>query len=185
MEQASHMQVVDIALSAFYCSENLTTWPQITAREKSFSYVPRKKRTLVQVNIVCVCVCTHTHMCMLHHVQLFANSWTNIIPFIWGCGHSESMFCVLSCSVMSDSLRSHGLQPPGSSVHGIFQVRILEWVTTSYSRGSFLNRVQIHISCIGKWILYHPRHLGRPNETEIKLSATPPPFLGLPRWCQC
>ncbi|CAM9505352.1 unnamed protein product [Rangifer tarandus platyrhynchus] len=26
--------------------------------------------------------------------------------------------------------------PPGSSVHGIFQVRILEWVAISYSRGS-------------------------------------------------
>ena len=27
--------------------------------------------------------------------------------------------------------------PPGSSVHGIFQARILEWVATSYSRGPF------------------------------------------------
>ena len=26
--------------------------------------------------------------------------------------------------------------PPGSSVHGIFQARILEWGATSYSRGS-------------------------------------------------
>ena len=26
--------------------------------------------------------------------------------------------------------------PPGSSVHGILQVRILEWVATSFSRGS-------------------------------------------------
>ena len=28
-------------------------------------------------------------------------------------------------------------KPPGSSVHGILQARILEWVATSYSRGSF------------------------------------------------
>ena len=26
--------------------------------------------------------------------------------------------------------------PPGSSVHGIFQVRILEWAAVSFSRGS-------------------------------------------------
>ena len=26
--------------------------------------------------------------------------------------------------------------PPGSSVHGIFQARILEWVAISFSRGS-------------------------------------------------
>ena len=30
---------------------------------------------------------------------------------------------------MSDSLRPHGLySPPGSSVHGIFQAKILEWI---------------------------------------------------------
>ena len=28
--------------------------------------------------------------------------------------------------------------PPGSSVHGILQARILEWVATSFSRGIFL-----------------------------------------------
>ena len=26
--------------------------------------------------------------------------------------------------------------PPGSSVHGIFQARILEWIAISFSRGS-------------------------------------------------
>ena len=32
-----------------------------------------------------------------------------------------------SCSVVSDSSRPHGLQLSGSSVHGIFQARVLEW----------------------------------------------------------
>ena len=32
-----------------------------------------------------------------------------------------------SRSVTSDSLRPHGLHPPGSSIHGIFQARVLEW----------------------------------------------------------
>ena len=41
---------------------------------------------------------------------------------------------VLSRSVMSDSLRPQDSSPPGSSVHGIFQARILEWVTTPFSR---------------------------------------------------
>ena len=30
-----------------------------------------------------------------------------------------------ACSVMSDSMWPHGLKPPGSSVHGLFQTRIL------------------------------------------------------------
>ena len=41
--------------------------------------------------------------------------------------------------------------PPGSSVHGIFQARILEWVTVPSSRGSSQFRNQTHssgISCI-------------------------------------
>ena len=41
---------------------------------------------------------------------------------------------------------------PGSSVHGILQARILEWVAISFSRGSSQPRDQNHISyvsCIG------------------------------------
>ena len=38
--------------------------------------------------------------------------------------------------------------PPGSSVHGIFQARGLEWVAISFSRGSFQPRDQTQVSCI-------------------------------------
>ena len=47
---------------------------------------------------------------------------------------------------------------PGSSVHGILQARILEWVAISSSRGSSRPKDQTHvscISCIGGRILYH------------------------------
>ena len=37
--------------------------------------------------------------------------------------------------------------PPGSSVHGIFQARILEWVAIPFSRGSSQARDQTHVSC--------------------------------------
>ena len=36
---------------------------------------------------------------------------------------------------MSDSCDPMDCSPPGSSVHGILQVRILEWVAISFSRG--------------------------------------------------
>ena len=35
---------------------------------------------------------------------------------------------------------------PGSSVHGMLQARILEWVAISSSRGSSLPRDQTHVS---------------------------------------
>ena len=37
---------------------------------------------------------------------------------------------------MSNSLRPHGYSPQGSSMHGIFQARILKWVAISSSRRS-------------------------------------------------
>ena len=48
--------------------------------------------------------------------------------------------------------------PPCSSVHGILQARILEWVAISYSRGSSQLRDQAQVSCtscIGRQILYY------------------------------
>ena len=38
--------------------------------------------------------------------------------------------------------------PPGSSVHGILQARILEWAANPLSRGSSLPRDRIQVSCI-------------------------------------
>ena len=45
--------------------------------------------------------------------------------------------------------------PPGSSVHGISQSSILEWVAISFSKRSSQLTDQTHISCIGRQILYH------------------------------
>ena len=45
--------------------------------------------------------------------------------------------------------------PPGSSVHGISQARILEWVAFSFSRESSWLKDQTHASCIGRQVLYH------------------------------
>ena len=47
---------------------------------------------------------------------------------------SEVYTC--ACLVVSNSLRPHGLWPPDSSVRGILQARIQEWVAISTSRGS-------------------------------------------------
>ena len=49
---------------------------------------------------------------------------------------------------MSDSCDPTGCSLPGSSVHGIFQARILECVAMSFSRGSSRHRDQTCISCI-------------------------------------
>ena len=57
-----------------------------------------------------------------------------------------------SCPKICDRM-DHSL--PGSSVYGILQARILEWVVTSCSRGSSQPRDGTHVSCIGRQILCH------------------------------
>ena len=94
------------------------------------------------------------------------SSW----PRDWGCTAADSLlseppgkptqmlpvctcarFCPTLCSSMDRSL-------PGSSVNGIFQARILEWVAIRSSRGSSWPRDQTHTSCVscnGRQLLYH------------------------------
>ena len=58
--------------------------------------------------------------------------------------------------------------PPGSSVYGTPQARILKWVAISFSRGSFQPRDQ---TCIGRWILYHWATRGDPPLKESYLRS--------------
>ena len=68
-----------------------------------------------------------------------------------------------------------GCSPPGSFVHGILQARVLEWVAISSSRGSSWPRDWTRvsfISCIGRQILHHLSHLGRPLNAPITSSLS-------------
>ena len=58
--------------------------------------------------------------------------------------------------------------PPISSIHGIPQARILEWVATSFSRASSQPKYQTHIAYIGRQILYHLSHQG--GQVELLLA---------------
>ena len=79
-------------------------------------------------HIECVCVCMH----------------------VWARVHIHTHLCLTLCNPMNCS-------PLDSSVYGIFQARIREWIAISYSRGSSQSRFQTSISCIpctGRQILY-------------------------------
>ena len=74
--------------------------------------------------------------------------------FYFGKGNTVYVYGIYvkrseSHEVVSNSLWSHGLYSlPGSSVHGILQVKILEWVAISFSRGFSWPRDQTWVSCI-------------------------------------
>ena len=62
------------------------------------------------------------------------------------CLESESESEVAqSCPTLCDPV---DCSPPGSSVHGILQARILEWVAISFSRGSSRPRDRTQVSHI-------------------------------------
>ena len=74
---------------------------------------------------------------------------SNPHPYTWASQPVSIQLCLTLCDPMDWS--SPGQIP---LFHGILQARILEWVTISYSRGSYWPRDQTHISCTGRWILY-------------------------------
>ena len=80
-----------------------------------------------------------------------------------------------SCPTLSDPV---DYSPPGSSVHGILQARILEWTAMPSSRGSSQPRNQTHIFCVsciaGGFFIAEP--LGKPGIPCIP-TLTNPSFL--------
>ena len=63
-------------------------------------------------------------------------------------GNDDFIFQVLvsqSCPTLCDPMDCY---PPGSSVNGILQVRVLEWVAMPFSRGSSWNKEWTHVSSI-------------------------------------
>ena len=90
---------------------------------------------------ICVCVCVHAHT-----LKLLQTCLTRY----------DSMDCSL----------------PASSVHGISPARTLEWVAMTFSRVSSQPRDQIcvsYVSCLGRHVLYHQRHLGSPIDGYLQL----------------
>ena len=59
---------------------------------------------------------------------------------------SAAQLCLTFCSPVDCS-------PPSSSVHGIFQARILEWVAISSFRRSSHPRDQTRVSCVESEVL--------------------------------
>ena len=80
--------------------------------------------------------CFHVYMTFLLHK-------TSEVLEVRGCVHvcSVGQLYLTLCDPM-------GSNPSGSSVHGILQARVFEWVAMSSSRESSQTGDQTHVSCI-------------------------------------
>ena len=78
-----------------------------------------------------------------------------LFPHVLSQGHFDStkkelgarrtLLVSQSCPTLCEPMN---YSPRDSSVHGILQARILEWVAIFFSRGSSQTRNQTHVSCI-------------------------------------
>ena len=96
-----------------------------------------------------------------------------------------------SCPTLCDPMNC---SPPGSSIHGIFQARILEWVTISFSRRSSWPRDWTEVSrivgrCFTVWATreVNPKHLANPpgnydqSQQGVRLRLTEVKWLTITR----
>ena len=92
--------------------------------------------------------------------------FVSISLYIYEVKRSEvAQSCSTLCDPMDCSL-------PGSSLHGIFQARKLEWGAISFSRGTSQHRDPTHTSYIpstGRWVL-HQYHLESPKGCSISIT---------------
>ena len=101
--------------------------------------------------------------------------FSHLFHFLRRCAQSLQ-FCPTSCDLMDCSL-------PNSSVHGIFQARILEWVVRPSSRASSQHRDQTWVSCIAGGF-FSPEPPGEPlsgggnsfQVTEKRVGDLDPPL---------
>ena len=77
-----------------------------------------------------------------------ADGWEHPGKSTWGPQVDDLVCCCVlatqSCLTICDPM---DCSPPGSSVHGIPQARILEWVAMPFSRGSSQPRDRTRVSC--------------------------------------
>ena len=107
-----------------------TTWNLCIWNPRIPSKVVPKTSGWTQESTACVSVCHGLNVC---------------VPSKFMCVRAKLLQLCLSLRNLMDC------SPPDSSVHGILQARILEWVAISSFRGSSQPRDQTRISCLLYW----------------------------------
>ena len=99
-------------------------------------------------------------------VQILTHLVLTTVPVAGVRARSVTKLCPTPCNPLDCS-------PPGSSVHGISQARILEWVTVPFSRGSFRLRGLNHASPALAGGFFTDEPPGKPRYTSSFLQVEP------------
>ena len=105
-----------------------------------------------------------THLSLFLHIEWthrkpsFFSIWSwkklHILKFKLFQFEKVKVLVILRDSLYPTLCNTMDCIPPGSTVRGILQTRILGWVAIPFSRGSSHPRGRTCIPCIGRWILY-------------------------------
>ena len=93
-------------------------------------------------------------------LKLAMGTWAEatVGKFSFYQNHIPSWFhyknCCLVARLCLTLLCPMDYSPQGSTIHGILQARILEWIAISFSRGSCQPRDQTCVSYVERWILF-------------------------------
>ena len=109
------------------------------------SFVAVQYSTVYMHHIFLIHSSVNGHSCCLHVLAL-------VTPAAMNTGEDddddETMLVTQLCPTLCNPMHC---SPPGLSVHGISQARILEWVVIPFFRGSSQLRDQTCVSCIAGW----------------------------------
>ena len=123
-------------------------------------YLLRSESPLLKIfsfstNILTYCHCHLSLLPLVSSSQLSLTKSNNLKDIRLGMRAKSFQSCPALCNPMDCSL-------PGSSVRGILQARMLEWVAISFSRDlpdPGINPASL-VFCTGRQVLYHYCHLG-------------------------
>ena len=140
----------DRSLGFWHCHKLIGLWVSFLIHKLGM----RRERTFIDHFLGTFIPLTSLDSCQLW-VKIY-RAWSPILP----CTKSLQS-CLTVCNPMDCAL-------PGSSVYGIPQARILEWVAMPSSRGPSQPRDQNCISCgsciVGRFLATEP--LGKPNPSS-------------------
>ena len=99
-------------------------------------FLPALSSCTSALGLICI-FWTLLHLLLFFHGQL--------LEFTYSFESESESEVTQSCLTLGDPV---DCSPPGSSVHGILQARVLEWAVSSFSRGSSRPRDRTHVSRI-------------------------------------
>ena len=130
-----------LSVFLFQCHTAFQAW----SYKKTFSRTWKPHKPKVAPSGMHVNTQTHIHTCTYTHTVSWLTRQKCIKIWTWNSSRRKWKVKVKSLSRVQFFVTLCSL--PGSSLHGIFQARILEWVAISFSRGSSQLRDKTQVSC--------------------------------------